>query len=72
MIKNKGSASSAGLMEDAIRGNGKMGNKMGRVHTGIRKEFRKMEHGSTERKLSGTIDNFDINIMNFSFFQTTP
>lgn len=45
MTRSRVTANSAGLMEDRTKDNGKTGNKMGRVHTAIRKVSRRMESG---------------------------
>lgn len=45
MIKNKDLVNLVGLMADAIKGNGKMGNKMEKAHIEINKVFKKVERG---------------------------
>ncbi len=45
MIRNKDSDNLAGQMEDAIKDNGKMVNKMEKEPTKINKEYKKMEFG---------------------------
>lgn len=54
--KKKGMVSSAGLMVDAIRANGKMESRTVGAPTGTRKVWKRMGHGSMARRLNGTID----------------
>jgi hypothetical protein len=56
MIRRRDSVNLVGLMDDAIKDSGRMANKMGRAHIGIRKVWRRMGLGSMGRKLSGMID----------------
>jgi hypothetical protein len=56
MKKNKGTVSLLGQMADAIKANGKMGNKMEKAFIVINKVFKDLGSGRMERKLNGQID----------------
>lgn len=53
MTKNKVWDNSVGLMEEAIKVNGEMGNKMEEVFTKTNRILRRVGHGRMVRRLNG-------------------